>query len=191
MGTVRPLTRSPGRSLETSAALLTYSLLLILGKSRRPESRDAPSRQPALAAAVVLDVAVALAAAGGEAEVEFLDVVVGAQPLAGAVHDHPTILEDVAVVGIAERDVGVLLRQQEAHLALTIEPADDLVDLLDDLRREPHRGFVQQNHAGARHQRAAERGHLLLAAGDVARQTLPSLLEARKIGIYPIEFGAH
>src|SRR5215470_5375960 len=70
----------PGRSLETSATLLTYSLLLILGKSRRPESRDAPSRQPALAAAVVLDVAVALAAAGGEAEVEFLDVVVGAQP---------------------------------------------------------------------------------------------------------------
>src|SRR5262249_37305931 len=83
-----------------------------------------PSGEPALAAPVMLHVAVALAAAGGEAEVEFLHVVIGAQTVRRPVHDDAAVLQDVAVIGVAERDVGVLLGEEEAHLALAVEAAD-------------------------------------------------------------------
>src|SRR5512147_998571 len=110
--------------------------------------------EPALAAAVGLDVAEALAAAGGKAEVELLDVLVLGERAALAVHHHAPVLQDVAVARVAQRDVGVLLR--------------DLEDLLDELRREPHRGLIQQDHPRPRHERAPDRGHLLLAARGVA-----------------------
>src|SRR5438552_15846620 len=73
------------------------------------------SREPALAALVALHVAVALALARGRAgaEVELAHVLVLAQRCRGAVHDHPAAFQDVAVVGVAQRHVGVLLRQQE------------------------------------------------------------------------------
>src|SRR6185369_720855 len=47
------------------------------------------------------------------AEVELLDVVLLAQPLAGVFHDDAAVLEDVAVVGDIERHVGVLLDQEQ------------------------------------------------------------------------------
>src|SRR6267143_1968431 len=81
----------------------------------------------------------------------------------GTVHDHAAVLEDVAVIGVAQRDVRVLLREQKTHLLLLIEVLHDLEDLLDDLRREPHRRLVEQDHARMGHQRAPKGGHLLLA----------------------------
>src|SRR4029077_15292326 len=50
-------------------------------------------------------------------------------------------------------------------------------------RPEPPRGLVQQHHARPRHERAPERGHLLLAARGVARLRGAALLEARKITV--------
>src|SRR5262245_13706622 len=102
-------------------------------------TRASLSSEPALSAAVGLDVAEALAASGGEAEVELLDVLVIGERLALAVHHHPAVLQDVAVVCVAQRDVGVLLGEQEAHLFLAVQLAHDLEDLLDQLRREAHR----------------------------------------------------
>jgi hypothetical protein len=40
----------------------------------------------------------------------------------------------------------------------------DLENLFDDLRSETHGWFVEQDHLRARHQSAADRAHLLLAA---------------------------
>src|SRR6478735_8243317 len=76
-------------------------------------SDAAASRQPALAAAVVLHVAEASPAARGQSQVELLDVLVGPERLGLAIHHHAAVLEDVAVVGIAQRDGGVLLREEE------------------------------------------------------------------------------
>src|ERR1700730_16553248 len=145
------------------------------------------SRQPALAALVVLDVAVALAAAGGDAEIELLDVLVGAQCRGVAVEHDATVLQDVAVIGVAQRDVGVLLGEQEADALVAGEALDDVEDLLDYRRREPHRRLVEQDHLGPRHQRAADRDHLLLAARDVAGEALLALLQAREKAVAEIE----
>src|SRR5205085_2880269 len=72
--------------------------------SRAHTSKAGDSGQPALPAAVEFDVAVVFAAGGGEAEVEFLDVLVLAQRRGGAVHHHPAVLQNVAVSGVAQRD---------------------------------------------------------------------------------------
>src|SRR6185503_16996775 len=74
------------------------------------------SGQPALAPAVVLRVAEVLPSRPAEAQVELLHVGVAGQGRRVAVHHHPAGLQDVAVVRVAERRRGVLLREQEAHL---------------------------------------------------------------------------
>src|SRR5579885_1896332 len=110
-----------------------------------PARRCATLGEPALAPAVMLHVAIALAAGGGEAEIELLHILVGAERRGAAIHDHAAVLEDVAVIGVAQRDVGVLLGEQEAHPSVAIEAPYDLEDLPDDLRRQAHGGLVEQN----------------------------------------------
>src|SRR5689334_7993646 len=82
-----------------------------------------PSGEPALAPAVVLDVAIAFPADGGEAEIELLHVVIGPERRGVAVHDDAAALQNVAVIGIAQRDVGVLLGEQEGHAGILVEAA--------------------------------------------------------------------
>jgi hypothetical protein len=50
---------------------------------------------------------------------------------------------------------------------LGVEVLHDLEHLFHDLRRQAHRGLVQQHHARVGHQRAADGAHLLLAARGV------------------------
>jgi hypothetical protein len=69
-----------------------------------------------IAPSVVLDVAERAAALAADAEVEFLDVLVLAQGSGLAVEHHAAVLQDVAVMGVAQRDVGVLLGQQDRDL---------------------------------------------------------------------------
>src|SRR6266705_5431377 len=97
------------------------------------------SSQPPLPAAVVLHVLEAPSRARGDSEIELLDVLVRGELGGRAVHDHAAVLEDVAVIGVAQRDVGVLFGEQKTYLLLLIEALHDLEDLLDDLRRKPHR----------------------------------------------------
>ena len=59
---------------------------------------------------------------------------------------------------------GVLLDQEHGELLSPIELADRIEDLSHDHRREAERGLVEQQQARARHQRAGDREHLLLAA---------------------------
>ena len=53
-------------------------------------------------------------------------------------------------------------------------------DVGNDLRGEALRRLVHQQHARVGHQRAADRQHLLLAAGQQARQLAAALLQPRK-----------
>jgi len=63
---------------------------------------------------------------------------------------------------------------------ILIDLLDDGEHFLDQQRRQPHRRFVHQDHLGTRHQRAADRQHLLLAAGEVAGEP-GALFQAREI----------
>src|SRR5258708_28112941 len=71
--------------------------------------------EPALAPAVVLDVAERTATLAADAEVEFLHVLVLAQARGLPVEHDAAVLQDVAVMGEAQRHVGVLLREQARH----------------------------------------------------------------------------
>src|SRR6266550_9009047 len=83
------------------------------------------SLQPPLAPAVVLDVAERTAAFAADAEIEFLDVLVLAQRGGVAVEHDAAVLQDVAVMGKAQRHVGVLLGQQDRDLLALVEVPDD------------------------------------------------------------------
>src|SRR6202171_3654480 len=76
---------------------------------------DDKLRQPSLAALVMLHVAERLALAFGDAEIEFLHVLVLAQRLRLAVHHDAAALEDVTVSGVFQRHVGILLGEQERN----------------------------------------------------------------------------
>src|SRR5436190_4260970 len=157
--------------------------------SGSPACRNA--LQPTLAPPVGLHVAEAPAARGGEAEVELLYVLVLRQALRLAIHHDASVLEDVTVVGVAQRDVGVLLGEKEAHPLLAVELLHDLEDFLDELRREAHRRLVQQDGLRPRHQRAADRGHLLLAAGGVAGLRVAPLLEPGEVRVDLLQLLTH
>src|SRR5260370_32304657 len=128
----------------------------------------------------MLNVAKAFSAGRRQSEIELLDVFVLGEVPGGTVHHDAAVLEDVAIVGKTQRDIGILLRQQKAHALLLIQIPHDIEYFLDDLRSESHRWLIQKNHRWLRHQRAADRRHLLLAAGGVARLAGSALLEARE-----------
>src|SRR5207244_7177757 len=146
-----------------------------------PACRNAS--QPTLAPPIGLHIAEALAPGSGEAEVELLHVLVLRERGRFAVHHHAAGLQDVTVVRVAQRDVGVLLRKQEAHALLAVELLHDLENFFDQLRREAHRWLIEQDGLRARHQRAADGGHLLLAARGIARLRVAALLQAREVGV--------
>src|SRR5258708_4641619 len=112
-----------------------------------------------------------------DAEVRALDVGRAEQLLAGAgLHDRPG-LEHIAAVGDLERLRRVLLDQEDGD-ALRVDLAHDLEDRLDEDRREAERRLVEHQELRLRHERAADREHLLLAAGERAREPRDALLEA-------------
>src|SRR5579883_423531 len=71
------------------------------------------SRQPALAALIVLHVAERPSLALRDAKVEFPHVLVLCRRLRLAVHHHAAVFKDVAVARASERHAGVLFGQQE------------------------------------------------------------------------------
>src|SRR5947207_1883800 len=146
------------------------------------------SCEPPLAAAVVLDVAVALSLADPrEAEIELLDVLVLADRLRVALQHDPPVLHHVAVLRDLERHRRVLLGEQHGDMLLAVQAEDDVEDLLHEHRRQAHRGLVEQHELRPRHERAPDRDHLLLAARDVARLGGAPLLEAREVTVDDLE----
>jgi hypothetical protein len=70
-----------------------------------------------------------------------------------------------------------------------VDVGHHLEDLVDHDRRQAHRRLVQQQHLGARHQRAAHGQHLLLAAAHRAGELLGTLLQAREDREHLVDVG--
>ena len=70
-----------------------------------------------------------------------------------------------------------------------VEPADGGENILHDTRCEAHRGLIEQQQARTRHQRAADRQHLLLAARQKAGCLFLSLGKTRKEVEYHLHVG--
>src|SRR3989337_3872333 len=122
----------------------------VTGSMRRPVSG-----QPPLATMVMLDVAVALALADSrQPQVELLYVFVVADRLRVAVEHDSAVLHDVRVLGKPKRHGDILLGEQDRHVLLPIQAADDVEDLLHEHRRQPHGRLVEQHPLGACPQRA-------------------------------------
>ena len=66
----------------------------------------------------------------------------------------------------------VLLGDEQAEALRAVELAQRAEDVLDDQRGQAHRRLVEQDQARLGHQRPADRGHLLLAAGGQAGERL-------------------
>ena len=96
-----------------------------------------------------------------------------------AVQGDLSAFHDVAAAAHFQRELGVLLDQQDGH-ALPGDGEDGLEDFLHHQGRKPHRGLVEEQQLGAGHQRAAHRQHLLFAAGERSCCLLVPLLEPRK-----------
>src|SRR5512147_227061 len=114
---------------------------------------------------------------GSVAEVGAADGVVLLEVGGRARHDDAAGLEEVGVVGQVEGHRRVLLHEQDAHPLLLVDRAHDAEDLPDHQRGQAERGLVQQQQAGAGHERARDRQHLLLAARQRARLLPPPLGE--------------
>src|SRR6185437_4547485 len=142
-------------------------------------AREANS-QPALAALEALQILKTLALVAGAAEVEFLDVLVVAQFIGRAVEHHLALLHDVTVARHRQCRARVLLDQEDGDAEVAVDLADDSENFLDQQRRQTHRRLVHQDHLRPGHQGAADRQHLLLAAGEIAGEA-GALFQARKI----------
>src|SRR5712691_3614864 len=96
------------------------------------------------------------------------------------------LLEHVGARGDLERERRVLLDEQNGDAAR--------VDLLDHAEHSEHyrrgeteRGLIEQEQARLRHERAPDREHLLLAAGERARRLLEPLAQDGKYRADPFE----
>ena len=99
----------------------------------------------------------------------------------GRGRDHRDLpgVENHDVVGDVKNELGVLLHQHDRQAAFLQFP-DRGHDLGDDLRRQALRRLVHQQHARVLHQRAADRQHLLLAAGQMRGDLVLSLGKPRE-----------
>ena len=99
--------------------------------------------------------------------------------MGGAFERHAARLEHVRAIGEAQRERGVLLDEQHRRSAFA-DARDHRADRLDHDRRESERRLVEQDERRARHQRAANGEHLLLAAGQRPGELLAPLLQNRE-----------
>src|SRR5262245_19937615 len=120
----------------------SWSIALMPRKERETPSRERrramPSEEPALAALVGLDVAVALA----EAQVELLHVLVARDFGSAPFHHHLPVIEDVGVVGDLERLHRVLLGEQDADPPLPADARDGLEEEVHEQRGQAERRLV-------------------------------------------------
>ena len=93
-------------------------------------------------------------------------------------------------MGETQRHVGVLFGQQEGHAFVFIYRFHNAKDLLDQLRCQTHRRLIQKDRFRPRHQRAANRRHLLFAARCVSRLAFAPLAQTGKIGVDHLKVGS-
>ena len=99
--------------------------------------------------------------------------------LSPSMHD-AAALEDDGAVGDAEDLVRVLLDQNRRQAFLADDLAQRRQQFLDDDRREPFERLVEQHDARIEDQRAGDRQHLLLAAGELVAEIAAALGQPRE-----------
>ena len=104
------------------------------------------------------------------------------QPLRRASQRHPPLQQAIDPLGGRERALDVLLDQHDRG-ALAADVGERAIDLLDHDGSKPERYLVAQQEPRIRHQRATDRRHLLLAAGELTRKHPPPLVDGRRFRI--------
>jgi hypothetical protein len=94
----------------------------------------------------------------------------------------------ISAAASASRGECVLLDHHDRH-ALAAYLPDDVDRALDMVGREAERRLVEQHQPGPRHQRAADREHLLLATRERAGRLIPALGEDREAAKQAIHVG--
>src|SRR6185312_851606 len=92
-------------------------------------------------------------------------------------------LEEVRMVGEAERERRVLLDQEHADAFALVDGAHDPEDLLDHQGRKAERRLVEKKHARPEHESAGESEHLLLAARERARGLAAALPQHGEVAV--------
>src|SRR5215470_19495111 len=105
---------------------------------------------------------------------------VGAQRRARTLVDDTAAFEDHGAVGHAQDLVRVLLDQDGGKTLLAHDPLERRDQLLDDDGREALERLVEQDDTRIEHERAPDREHLLLAAGELVAEIAAAFGEARK-----------
>src|SRR5712691_1884574 len=136
------------------------------------------TRAPASAVSFERDTA-GLLSLIGLPKIRLSDLLVAKKRLRVVGERHRPGLEHIAAARHVQRHHGVLLDEQDGR-ALLVDLHDGLEDALHEDRREPHRGLIQAEQRGVRHQRTRDRDHLLLASGERARALLLALGEPRE-----------
>ena len=113
------------------------------------------------------------------AQVELRDLRVVEQFLAPPLEAFLAEVEHIAAVGERERPPRVLLDHHDRD-ARAVDLGDLLEDRVDERRREPGRGLVEQQYLRVRHQRSRHRDHLPFAAAHRAGGLRSALAETRK-----------
>src|SRR5262245_60445860 len=113
------------------------------------------------------------------AEVSVLNVRAEPELGGGTAPDDSPLLEDVVRVRDARERRHVLVDQQD-RLPSRLERLDAAPDLRAHERRQPLGRLVQNEQARIRHQRAADREHLLLTAGERAAEAPRAGSQLRK-----------
>ena len=96
------------------------------------------------------------------------EVVAGGELVGGAVEADAALLDEDDAVGDGGGDVERLLHDDH-RVALCLESLDDVEQRVHDERREAERELVDEQELRLEQQRAPEREHLLLAAGERRR----------------------
>src|SRR3990172_8221660 len=104
---------------------------------------------------------------GSHADVGGFEVPHGGELLRGSVKGDPAAApHDVGAVGDLDRARGVLLDEEHRH-AFLAELLENLEHLVDDQRRQPERGLVEEEELRPGEQRPGDCELLLLAAGEL------------------------
>src|SRR5271165_466402 len=124
-----------------------------------------------------------------EPEVGVLDVRVGEDVGSLAAQADAAVLDDISAIRGLQRDEHVLFDEHDGH-AVAAQRSEHGQQLLDDDGRQTERQLVDQQQLRTGHQAAADRAHLLLAAGERARELFGALAQSRKLRVHALDVGS-
>src|SRR5262249_17778472 len=119
----------------------------------------------------------------GDAEMSLQRGAVGGERGAVGSMNDSAAFDDDGAVGDAEHLLSILFDQNRRHALLAADPAERPQPFLDADRRQAFQRFVEQHDPRVEHQRAPNREHLLLAAGQLIAEVLPAFGEPWKQGV--------